>query len=551
MTIINPKYSFVQFSETPQDCETQLQIATNDELAFQIRVITDTVLEALTLMDDGVTLNVVSAASLINMGTLFDFDIQRIGEKELLLCWGKGFHFYDIHKGVCFRIHFELDGTDYYSNCFFYNPDEAFTTVVSYSCDENAYGFNYCEGCQNRVRLPFHLMKPQLTDDETVYVRSDGSRQVLKSITSQSWEGETEHLAFSTHEKIKIALSHDNVEVRSKNYTGGIRKEGSYEIQWPSFPAYREAPATFKVFATPYLVRNDNCQVCEPFEPSCKELAVLINLPEAIGGEAYNEEIPISGTNPVLTEIIEKPDWLSISHSGNKLIFTGTAPLTGGDGTVKVKLTNDCSEITPEGEIIVSHDCTEVAIVGAPVLPNGQVGAAYYYEINFTGSTPLNLSDITKPSWATLTLSGKKVIVAGTPDVDGTGIEIGLTVTNCEEGEVIFSQDIDIAPAPTNRHLDNNNYSGMGGAITGDCTVDLTFSRTHGARDDAYNANDRIKAIYEVAMDNNCIDFAYEVVFEPGDEIVTHYAVDMNCGGVSNPCSATDHITCISVQVIP
>lgn len=223
-------------------------------------------------------------------------------------------------------------------------------------------------------------------------------------------------------------------------------------------------------------------------------------------------------------------------------------PDEGGDGVVAFRLSNDCSEVNLSSPITVTHECIDVAFVGTPSLPDGQVGENYNYEINLSGSLPIAISDIVKPSWATISLVGKKVIISGTPDSAGEAVTIGFKVTNCDEWEQAFSQNISIAPAPTNRHLEVESYGYAGATITDVCTAEIVFSRTENARADALAANQRVRVQYEVEADNNCNQYVYPV-FEPGDLTLTA-TVDLTCASPSNPCSSIQNLECTDIQAM-
>lgn len=96
--------------------------------------------------------------------------------------------------------------------------------------------------------------------------------------------------------------------------------------------------------------------------------------------------------------------------------------------------------------------CVPPAIAGSPTLPDGQVSVPYAASFAITGSTNFNLTNITKPSWLTLTVNNtpgsSSIQLSGTPDVDGTGITVSFDINNAC-GTAPFSDTIDIAAAPS------------------------------------------------------------------------------------------------------
>jgi len=116
----------------------------------------------------------------------------------------------------------------------------------------------------NRVRLPFYLSKPQYPAEEDIYLKGNGVRVVLKSIVSKVMEGRTDYMPYKLHERLTIALRHDEVNVESEDFTGSIRMSGAYDIAWIEFLNYPVAPANFKAFEEEFVARSNKCDICDP-----------------------------------------------------------------------------------------------------------------------------------------------------------------------------------------------------------------------------------------------------------------------------------------------
>lgn len=91
--------------------------------------------------------------------------------------------------------------------------------------------------------------------------------------------------------------------------------------------------------------------------------------------------------------------------------------------------------------------CVVPSIVGSPSLPNGTEGQAYSYSFSLNGSEPFSISNVTKPSWLSISISGSTVNFGGTPPVGsaGTGITISFDINNAC-GTVSFSDSINVVP---------------------------------------------------------------------------------------------------------
>lgn len=283
ISIINPKFSFLQFVQsgvgTPV-CDTPLPVATDYDVKFQLVVkYTGDIYNVFDFANiyavepDAVITNNTElvAATLVNLGGMPP-DILQIASDKLLLTWASGLPSlaYFLLPDQCFRFCISLQEdcdsplTYWVSNCFKKTSDLKYTSTIEYSCDENAYAFEYCDsGVVNKIRIPMYLTKPQYKDDVSVYIKSDGSRKIHKAVISKQYECLTAELSDATHEKINVALNHDNVIVESNNYTGGLRKDGEYAIDWIDYLDEQLAQASFKAYTTPYNARNNNCEVCE------------------------------------------------------------------------------------------------------------------------------------------------------------------------------------------------------------------------------------------------------------------------------------------------
>lgn len=116
---------------------------------------------------------------------------------------------------------------------------------------------------KNRIRLPFYVTRPQFPTESTTFRLANGARKTLSSVIRKVFEGETENLPKEIHERLVIALKHDDVTVEGKYYLGGVSLDGDYDIDWNKFLDYPLAKAAFKVEVTPFDYSNDNCQTCE------------------------------------------------------------------------------------------------------------------------------------------------------------------------------------------------------------------------------------------------------------------------------------------------
>lgn len=116
---------------------------------------------------------------------------------------------------------------------------------------------------RNRIRLPFYITRAQFPSEQNIFRRADGTSKTLSAVVRKVYEGETNYLPEAIHERLKIALMHDDVTIEGQRYLGGVSVEGDYDIDWQRFLDLPIAKAEFKVQVTPFNYSNDNCQTCD------------------------------------------------------------------------------------------------------------------------------------------------------------------------------------------------------------------------------------------------------------------------------------------------
>jgi hypothetical protein len=204
----------------------------------------------------------------------------------------------------------------------------------------------------------------------------------------------------------------------------------------------------------------------------CEAVAIVGTpaLPDAVEDTAYSYSFEFTGTTPAYLINVQKPDWMTIEIVGNEVIFSGM-PTTGDIGTnipVGFDIVNCAGTYqgsgSPSGsgsgsgydeisfdnliDVTAASSCTPVTISGGdPVFPDITLGDTYDFDITLLGTAPFSLSDVVKPSWMTIELTGSTIHIGGTPDGTnvGTAIPVSFTVSNCSgANEVDVSDTIDV-----------------------------------------------------------------------------------------------------------
>jgi hypothetical protein len=106
--------------------------------------------------------------------------------------------------------------------------------------------------------LPIKIKSPQFPQEDKVYVDGNGVRRLLSSKIDKEYELETEYIPEDWHEKMIVALSHDEVYFD----TVRLQKSAAYEINYeeedelPCGITLNKASAKMTKNTT---IRNNNC----------------------------------------------------------------------------------------------------------------------------------------------------------------------------------------------------------------------------------------------------------------------------------------------------
>lgn len=161
-SIQSPPQSFVQFSETGvidhclfDNLRFCLPVYDPNDVAFQVYINgTESEIDALCgVYGNPIAIGIVSACD--DEDFLLEFtanpyndvpDISRLSDTQLLVNWAHGLPGFTsvIGYNACFKIRVQIGLIQFCSNCFERTSDNCFTSVIEYSADENAFGFNYC-----------------------------------------------------------------------------------------------------------------------------------------------------------------------------------------------------------------------------------------------------------------------------------------------------------------------------------------------------------------------------------------------------------------------
>jgi hypothetical protein len=290
--IISPKFSFVNFNPqgSVDNCcigekEVCLPVVEDNDLVFQFSIVTDTIQDATDVFNSplsGIQLLLLDVdGNEVHNWTVADnllFEKYRTGPNKISYLWRNTLQQLTpndiaashLECDQCFSfkiiatatVNSEVVTKTAFSNCFVVRCKDCYTTIFEYYNNETYADFEYCNITNpiNKVRLFVHLNQPKSIEDKAVYRKSNGVIRQTRSLITKEYQAQTEHFPETIHDKIVIMLAHDTVQVTSSSYTGGVSKNGEYEIEW--IDNLCKAPAKFKATATPFAIRNNNCAEC-------------------------------------------------------------------------------------------------------------------------------------------------------------------------------------------------------------------------------------------------------------------------------------------------
>ena len=186
-------------------------------------------------------------------------------------------------------------------------------------------------------------------------------------------------------------------------------------------------------------------------------------LPQSSGGNLAN---PIDITVPV-----PKGSWyywfnISTEAIGNQMVLNAPPGKTSG---FNMGLFNESSFPTQLYDLTANRDLdiqlginnpppTCVApVIASSNIPNGTNHITWNGTVNVSGSQPFTVSNVTKPAWMNITISGGVISLSGVPNATGINIPISFDVTNAC-GTVSFSDTFNIS-ANANEIFINWDYS--------------------------------------------------------------------------------------------
>lgn len=116
---------------------------------------------------------------------------------------------------------------------------------------------------KNRIRLPLYIKQPQFPAEANRFRLANGETKTLSVVIRKTYNLVTDYMPERMHQRVTIALNHDEVNIEGDRYVGGVAVDGDYKIEWPDFLDYPLGQAEVQIQVTPFAATNDNCQTCD------------------------------------------------------------------------------------------------------------------------------------------------------------------------------------------------------------------------------------------------------------------------------------------------
>lgn len=199
---------------------------------------------------------------------------------------------------------------------------------------------------KNRIRLPFKLHKPQFPESAQRYRKANGVTVTLSVVVRKVYEGLTDSLPEKIHERLKIALVHDNVQVEGDKYVGVIAQDGDYQIEWQDFLSHPLAQGKFKAEVTPFNATNSNCGSCQEFTQVVANDDNFGLLNEGASYDLYPLSNDSICCNPVTLSIVSiNSDYVNnlVVHPDNRVSFDIKSPVQEANNVILFTYKAECA----------------------------------------------------------------------------------------------------------------------------------------------------------------------------------------------------------------
>ena len=212
---------------------------------------------------------------------------------------------------------------------------------------------------------------------------------------------------------------------------------------------------------------------------------------------------------------------------------TNSSYTTSVSGNYDVIVTNACGTVTSTVATVTSN--SSPVFTGNTTLDDAQTDVPYSFTLNLIGIEPFSLSNIVKPTWMTITVSGSTILLTGTPSAADFSTErnvrISFDVTNtC--GTIPFSYDILVAQSCVPLPPDSGIIQSSANPAVSGQNITFVFSGILGSQPHTYTWSATNATIISGQGTNTCI------ISFSNNSVVT--CVVTNCNGAGTTTKTYD-----------
>jgi hypothetical protein len=191
--------------------------------------------------------------------TINDEDDNIVAEMESVVLTAEGtiinyeIDWTDLDDG-CYHIAMSHLAIDYVSDCLSVKLEHDCTFLLSWTNDENAYGFDFADlSFTPKLRVEAKKWKPSYPKEKNVFKDNAGNRTVLKSETTKEEILTISEMPEYLHDALAIGLDHDTFMIDGVEY---VNEETEYTPKWRN--SSQLSPVEVVVIKDQFL-RNNSC----------------------------------------------------------------------------------------------------------------------------------------------------------------------------------------------------------------------------------------------------------------------------------------------------
>lgn len=175
-------------------------------------------------------------------------DVEFSGNKlQFIVNWE------DLEEGK-YKLTFSDGGVDYESNCFDVKTEHDCTKQLTWTNDDNAYGFDFTEGFTQSLRVKCKKWHPSYKKNKETFEDSQGNISVIRSSSKKIEILGIEEMPEYLHDALSIGIEHDLFEIDGIPY---VVEDSEYSPKWRN--SSQLAPVEIEVIKATQNLVNENC----------------------------------------------------------------------------------------------------------------------------------------------------------------------------------------------------------------------------------------------------------------------------------------------------